>query len=518
MTRKAADVIVSALGRACALSRYRSASILEKMITISIFGASGDLAGRLLYPALYRLESAGRLDDVRLVGVALEDWSSEDFAAHVSAKVGEAKSIDPDVLTRLVGRFSYLTSDLSPESLASMGGFMADVNVYYLALPPGLFAKAASAIATSGITEVGTHRLVVEKPFGTDRSTASALNSELHQHWNESQIFRIDHFLGKETVQNLSVTRFANRAIEPLLCATHIDQVQITVAETLGVEGRYRYYDGIGALRDMLQNHLMQLFCLAAMEPPPLWDAELLRDHKTEVLRSVRPPVGGADSWAARGQYGAGSIGGQTVDAYRDEPGIKPASTTETFAALALHVDNWRWQGVPFYLRSGKRMGAKVSEIAYRFREPPTQLFHHTALASADPNWLVFRLDEPEGVDLFLQTKTPGLEMAAELSHLHADYGTSEENTTAYEQLLLDVIEGDHTPFLRFDEVDEAWRIVDPVLSAWQREEPSVYPSGSAGPESQNGVLDAVHQWRPLPVLPDGSASTSPRSGRGKGH
>ena len=301
--------------------------------------------------------------------------------------------------------------------------------------------------------------------------------------------------------------RFANRVFEPLLCAKHVDQVQITVAETLGVEGRYRYYDGIGALRDMIQNHLMQLFCLAAMEPPAVWDPEVLRDHKVEVLRSVRTSADAVEKWAARGRYDSGEIDGQPVVGYLAEPGIEDDSTTETFAAVRLQVDNWRWQGVPFYLRSGKRLATSVSEIAYRFKEPPTHLFHQTPLASSEPNWLVFRLSQPEGVDLFVQTKTPGLEMSAELSRLHADYGSGAE-TTAYEQLLLDVLEGDHTPFLRVDEVDNAWRLLDPVLDAWKTGEPAGYASGSDGPSSQDQILLDGHRWRQLaPDPPNGSRS-----------
>jgi glucose-6-phosphate 1-dehydrogenase len=466
------------------------------MTTLVVFGAGGDLAGRLIFPALCRLEARGLLDGVHIVGYGLESFTDAEFVAHVGSSVSiDGSSVG--ALARLVARLSYRTGDLSADAVGALRPDLADENVYYLALPPGVFPTAAGAIVEAGLTHSGSHRLVVEKPFGTDRSTAAELNRSLHEHWAESQIFRIDHFLGKETVQNLAVMRFANRVLEPLLCATHVDQVQITVAETIGVEGRYRYYDGIGALRDMVQNHLMQLFCLAAMDPPALWDPEILRDHKVEVLRSVRTPTGVVNDWAARGQYGPGSIDGTAVEGYRGEPGIGAASNTDTFAAIRLQVDNWRWQGVPFYLRSGKRLAAPVSEIAYRFREPPTHLFHRTALAEAEPNWLVFRLNAPEGVDLLVQTKMPGLEMSADRSRLHVDYGSGAE-TTAYEQLLLDVLQGDHTPFIRVDEVDEAWRLLDPVLRSWSAGSPESYASGTDGPHGQDRILLDGHRWRPL--------------------
>ncbi len=466
--------------------------------TLVIFGATGDLATRLLYPGLFRLEQNGHLDAVRLVGTGLEAWTERQFLDHLDRAI-ERVDDDGDVFERFLDRWSYHPGDLTPEAVAELRPHLSETNVHYLALPPGMFPQAAAAIATSGITATGDHRLVVEKPFGIDGASAGVLEGELHRHWSESQIFRIDHFLGKETVQNLTVTRFANRVFEPLLRAEHVDQVQITVSETLGVEGRYRYYDGIGALRDMIQNHLIQLLCLAAMDPPEVWNPDVLRDHKVAVLRSVRHHEGPVDTWAVRGQYDAGAIEGRPVRGYRDEPGIAAGSATETFAAVRFDIDNWRWQGVPFYLRSGKRLEAKVSEIAYRFRQPPTQLFAHSS-AEIEPNWLVFRLDQPEGIDMFLQTKTVGLEIQAETSHLHADYGTSAETITAYQQLLLDVIEGDHTSFLRTDEVDWAWRLLDPVLEAWRDGSPERYPAGSNGPVSQSGILEPGHTWRPFPA------------------
>ena len=300
-------------------------------------------------------------------------------------------------------------------------------------------------------------------------------------------------------MQNILVFRFANRFVEPVLRAAHVDEIQITVAETLGVEGRSRYYDGIGALRDMIQNHLIQMMTISTMEPPALWDAEMIRDHKVEVLKAVRAVDTTAD--AVRGQYTAGLVDGKPVVGYRAEPGVDPTSRTETFAAVRLHLDTWRWEGVPVLLRSGKRLAAKAHEVAFRFREPPTRLFRHTPLEHADPNWLVFRMSPNERTDLVVRTKQPGLELEARESVLSASYVTdsdSDNEASAYEGLLLDVLEGDHTPFLRFDEVEWAWRIIDPILKAWETGAPEDYVAGSDGPTDQHRFLGPGHAWRPL--------------------
>jgi glucose-6-phosphate 1-dehydrogenase len=371
--------------------------------------------------------------------------------------------------------------------------------MFYLALPPGVFADAAELIAKAGLADEseGFRRLIIEKPFGVDLESALALNEQLHRYWGERQIFRIDHFLGKETVQNLLVFRFANRFIEPVLNSAHVDEIQITVGETIGVEGRSRYYDGIGALRDMIQNHLIQMMTFQTLEPPALMEAEMLRDHKVEVLKSIKPPDPERD--AVRGQYSAGLVEGKPVVGYRAEPGVDPTSKTDTFAAVRLRADTWRWEGIPIYLRSGKRLAAKAHEAVYRFREPPTRLFRHTPLEQSQPNWLVFRMSPAECTELVVRTKQPGLELEARESVLRAEYADREDNeATAYESLLLDVIEGDHTPFLRFDEVEWSWRIVEPVLRAWRVGGPEDYVAGSDGPAGQHRFLDPGHAWRPL--------------------
>ena len=373
--------------------------------------------------------------------------------------------------------------------------------MFYLALPPGVFADAAETISEAGLCDEsnGPRRLVIEKPFGTDLESALALNEQLHRGWREDQIFRIDHFLGKETVQNMLVFRFANRFVEPVLRADHVDEIQITVAETLGVEGRSRYYDGIGALRDMIQNHLVQMMTFATMEPPALWDAEMIRDHKVEVLKAIRAVDPEADS--VRGQYTAGLVDGEPRIGYRAEPGVDPHSRTDTFAALRLYLDSWRWEGVPILLRSGKRLASTAHEVAFRFKEPPTRLFRHTPLAHSDPNWLVFRMSPTECTEIVMRTSNPASISRHGESISAAEYTTPDDHeASAYEQLLLDVLNGDHTPFLRFDEVEWSWRIVQPVLDAWKSGAPEDYVAGSDGPAGQHRFLGAGHAWRALNV------------------
>jgi glucose-6-phosphate 1-dehydrogenase len=470
--------------------------------TLVVLGASGDLAARLLFPSLLSLEHKERLEDLRIVGYARQEWTTDQFHENLRASIDKNavdKDVDAKYLDRFIDRIDFHGGDISVDSLRSLNEVLDGPAIFYLALPPNVFADAAETLARAGLCEEdkGFRRLVIEKPFGTDLSSALALNEQLHKFWREDQIFRIDHFLGKETVQNMLVFRFANRFIEPVLKAAHVDEIQITVAETLGVEGRSRYYDGIGALRDMVQNHLIQMMTFATMEPPALWDAEMIRSHKVEVLKSV--PHVDCDADAIRGQYTAGLVEGQPRVAYRAEPGVDPMSRTDTFAALKLHVDTWRWEGIPVVLRSGKRLAAKAHEVAYRFREPPTRLFRHTPLEHAEPNWLVFRMSPMECTELVVRTKLPGLELEARESVLRAEYTEAgDREASAYENLLLDVIEGDHTPFIRFDEVEWAWRIVEPVIQAWKNGAPEDYVAGSDGPAGQHRFLDPGHYWRPL--------------------
>ncbi len=468
--------------------------------TLIILGATGDLTRRLLAPALYRLWARGHLEGLRLVGYATSEWDDARFAQHLEAALREfVPEFDPSVWERMRGQVRYLSGDLSPARLAALRKAVGTNALFYLALPPDLFGLAAEGLGQIGLNEEaqGFRRLVVEKPFGHDLTSAEALRTQMHRYWREEQLFRIDHFLGKETTQNLLVFRLANRFLEPVWNAQHIAQVQITYAETLGVEGRWRYYDRAGALRDMLQNHLMQLFTLMALEPPSVWDADILREHKVEVLRSVRPiSPNQLDAHAVRGQYIAGSLRGQQVPGYLQEAHIPPNSTTETFAALKLYVDNWRWRGVPFYLRSGKRLGADYAEVAIAFREVPTRFFGE---APPQHNWLVFRTRPEECLELWAWAKEPGLSLRTRSLVFEAPYQRPGDTAyTAYEQLLLDALQGDRTHFLRFDEVEWAWRILEPVLGAWAQGQPESYPAGSEGPVGMGRLIDEGHAWRPL--------------------
>lgn len=465
--------------------------------TLVILGASGDLTKRLLMPALYRLHRLGLTPELHVLGYARQRWTREEFQAHMhEALESFAADFSEKSWTEFAACLDYATGDLKAEEVQRIEARLAAQAVFYLALPPPMFGRAAAALGEAGFSKPprdGWRRLMVEKPFGTDLASAEALRQQMHEYWEEAQILRIDHFLGKETTQNLLVFRFANRFLEPVWNANHISQVQITYAETLGVEHRAAYYDHAGALRDMLQNHLMQLFSLTAMEPPSHWDAEVLRDHKVEVLRSVKPiTVRTLARHAVRGQYGTGDLRGKRLPAYRDEPGVPHTSNTETFAALRLKIDNWRWQGVPFYLRSGKRLASNCSEIAVQFHRTPGVL-------GAQNNWMVFRIKPHQSMVLLANAKQPGLAMRSRQVRLVAPYaGDGDVEFSAYEQLLTDALEGDRTHFLRFDEVEHAWRVLAPVLEGWKSGTPDFYAAGSEGPTTQDRLLDPRHQWRSI--------------------
>lgn len=480
---------------------------MPNQATLVILGATGDLTQRLLMPALYRLHRLGLTPGLKIIGYAVEDWSRERFEQHIhEALKNFAADYAPRDWTAFAQQLDYLGGQLTPPDLGRLKDHLAPAALFYLALPPPLFGPAAQALGEAGFAKAprgGWRRLVVEKPFGTDLASAQQLREQMHEHWDEAQILRIDHFLGKEATQNLMVFRFANRFLEPVWNARHIAQVQITYAETLGVEKRAAYYDHIGALRDMLQNHLMQLFSLVAIEPPATWDdADVLRNHKVEVLRSVVPiDPHQLDRYAVRGQYRAGRCGRKKLAGYCNEPGVAPDSRTETFAALRLEIDNWRWQGVPFYLRSGKRLASDTSEIAVQFHAVPGAL---PGGMRVDNNWMIFRMKPDESMHLLANAKQPGLTLNSHQVTLSAPYFKEDEQEfSAYEQLLLDALSGDRSYFLRFDEVEWSWRVLEPVLKDWQTGMPDYYAAGSEGPTTQSRLLDAGQSWRPIALPAD---------------
>jgi glucose-6-phosphate 1-dehydrogenase len=473
--------------------------------TLVILGASGDLTRRLLFPAVHRLMVLGRLSPgMRVVGYGVEAWTSEEFVTHLSDGVNQfGEGVDDGVWAEFSKNATYVSGDLTPEKLGALAAVVTGPTVFYLALPPTLFGPAATGLGSLGLSDEahGFRRLVIEKPFGTSLATAQALQAELLKHWEERQLFRIDHFLGKDTVQNMVVFRFANRFIESIWNVHNITQVQITASETIGLEGRWRYYDGAGALRDMLQNHLMQLFALCAMEPPAIWDGEIVRQHRVEVLRSVHPKTAAdVDNYTVRGQYGPGSIAGEAVVGYLQEENIPTTSTTETYAAVQLFIDNWRWQGVPFTLRSGKRLSGNLTEIALELRDPPTLLFASDGAAAPDSSWIVLRIRPDETIEIHAVAKTPGLGLTAEPVVLSAtDAKANVGGYTAYEQLILDVLIGDSSLFIRGDEAEQAWKILQPVLDAWASGPlPLTYDAGSDGPAGPPSMIASGHTWRPL--------------------
>ncbi|WP_170438219.1 glucose-6-phosphate dehydrogenase [Ruegeria arenilitoris] len=465
-----------------------------------LFGATGDLAQRKILPGLYHRFEVGQMpEDARIIGTARSDMDDDGFRALVRKSMKEfAPSFKKDVLDRFLARVEYVPVDALGENgwdkLAK--SLRPDVvRAFYLSVGPKLFPGIAQRLHDHGLATPDS-RIVVEKPFGHDLASAKGLNEGLRACFEEHQIYRIDHYLGKETVQNLMALRFANSLFEPLWNATHVDHVQITVAETVGVEGRGAYYDQSGAMRDMVQNHLVQLLCLTAMEPPSTFSPNAVRSEKVKVIEALEPV---APTDIARGQYRADKGG----DGYVDHVG-NPDSLTESYIALKVRVGNWRWSGVPFYLRTGKRLRARESEIAVFFRDPP-----HTIFPNVGPlhgNVLVIRLQPDEGITLRTTIKDPGpggfrlTDVALDMSFAEA-LGADVRAQDAYERLVMDVIRGDQTLFMRGDEVEAAWTWVDPIIKGWEErgDRPSRYDQGSSGPED---ALMLMHRdgrrWRQI--------------------
>ncbi len=499
------------------LSKHRGAP----PTVVVIFGASGDLTARKLLPAVYNLSHDNLLPaDFHLVGFGRKAIADAEFRALAEAAVKEfsRREPDPEVWARVAARTSYVAGGYDePAAYQRLAAQLAELErelgrdlqrIFYVSTPPSVFAAIIEQLGACGLAAI--HRdtplhskVIIEKPFGKDLASAVALNAAIRGVFAEQQVYRIDHYLGKETVQDLLVQRFANAIFEPLWNRNFIASVQITVAEEVGVGSRGGYYEQSGCLRDMLQNHTMQLLALTAMEPPGSLAPEAIRDEKVKVLNAIQPVAVGPGGDVARAQYAAGMVAGRPVPGYLEEEGIAPASATETYAALRLSINNWRWQGVPFYLRSGKRLARRVSEIAVNFRRPPGTLFAgETARFDLAANTLAFQIQPDEGLSLILNTKIPGLETRTQPVKMSFRYATTFGSNTAeaYERLVLDAIIGDGTLFIRGDETEASWRLYTPVLESWRaagREGMDTYPAGSWGPASADALLaGAQHRWR----------------------
>lgn len=469
-------------------------------LTVVIFGATGDLTARKLVPSLYRLDRKGRLPaELRIVGVARSPLDDDAFRERMAGEVREHVPRDWDAAAweKFAGRLAYVAGDATTQGgldhlkawLAQHEGNGGGRRLYYLAVAPGLYPAIVRGLGEAGLAEEngGWRRIVIEKPFGHDLASARALNRTIRQHFDEAQVYRIDHYLGKDTVQNVFVFRFANSLFEPLWNHKYIDSVQITVAETVTMEGgRGPYYDQAGVLRDMFQNHLLQVLCLVAMEPPARFSADQLRNEKVKVLESVTVST----TEAACGTVVTGQYTG-----YRSEKGVRPDSRTPTFAALKLQIDNWRWQGVPFYLRSGKGLRSRRSEVVIQFVGPPHLMFPLPPGQGLQSNRLSICLQPDEGIHLNFQTKVPDQAMTLRPADLEFHYRTAYPDTPipeAYERLLLDAINGDAHLFMRSDEIERAWEIIDPLIIATERPDspaPEEYAVGSDGPACAEKLL-----------------------------
>jgi len=493
--------------------------------TLTIFGAGGDLTKRLVVPALYNLVRAGKLpDDFTIIGVDHGDQTTEGWCqsltemmqalTRVGAREHQVEAIDEQAWSWLIGRMHYLRGDFTqPETYSQLGKLLMDPGrrqtdtanaLFYLAVAERFFGPVIEQLGRAGLTrqsERAWRRVIVEKPFGHDLASAEALNAQILKVLSEDQIYRIDHFLGKETVQNILVLRFANGIFEPLWNRDHIDHVQITAAETVGVEGRGRFYERTGALRDMVPNHLFQLLAMIGMEPPISFDADAVRAKKTELFQAIHPV---SLENAVRGQYGNGVMLGRNVRDYRHEPDVAPDSKTETYVALKLGVDNWRWAGVPFYLRTGKSLSVRTTEIAVQFRQAPYSLFRDTPVERLPPNILTLRIQPDEGLSVSFSAKRPGSEIEIDgvaMDFAYRDY-FAPLAAVGYETLIYDCLIGDATLFQRADTVEAAWRPVQDLLDSWARDPADDFPNyvaGSAGPDAADRLLARDGRaWLPI--------------------
>ncbi len=480
--------------------------------TYVIFGATGNLAVHKLLPALYQLHGMGHLaDDVEILGCGRTTFTPVSWQAEVRQQLVTRGMADDAVLEGFIQRLDYLAGSLTEATFyQALGAWIQRDNecannvIFYLSVSPDLYVTVTEGLAAAQLLDEsqGFRRMVIEKPFGHDLASARQLQHSLSDHLKEEQIYRIDHYVGKEAVQNLLVLRFANLILEPLWNRYHIDHIQITHAETVGVDGRASYYDKSGgAVRDMIQSHLLQVMALLAMEPPVSLEAEALRNEKVKVLQSIRPvDVEQLATYAIRGQYAAGEVKGEAVPGYLQETGVAAGSHTESYAAMKLYIDNWRWKDVPFYLRTGKRLKERRSLVAVRFKQPPMQLFKGSGVYQPHPNWLLIGIQPEDAVRMEISAKVPGLEMRTRQIVMDASVSTpGERKAEAYEELLLDVIRGDRSLFLRYDEVKAAWTVVDPVMQRWADDEqlPLQYPAGGWGPKAAEKIFgDSDRAWR----------------------
>ncbi len=488
----------------------------ENRIALVIFGITGDLAARKLIPAIYELYRTGQIDQTLvLIGFARRDWTSDYLAEIIQKAINdylEGNPVDKHALEKLIRSSYYIKSDFTdPDGYGELKNYLQQNHIhttlFYLATPPDSYLEIISQLGESGLASEnnGWRRIIVEKPYGRDLSTAEELETVIHKSFQESQIYRIDHYLGKETVQNILVFRFANGIFEPLWNRNYIDHIQITVAETVGVEGRAGFYENAGVIRDVFQNHLLQLLTLTAMEAPAAFKPNSVRDEKVKILQALHEMKGqDVIGNTYRGQYAAGLMDDIRVPSYRDEKGVSPLSVTETYMAARIFIDNWRWSGVPFYIRSGKRLPKRLTEVAIQFKQVPLALFNAVHMAYDVPNVLVLNIQPEEGIRLTFGAKIPGL--INHVKQVNMDFNYVEafgaEPPDAYQRLLLDALSGDATLFTRTDEVKAAWTYTSNIIESWNEQNIKnlpIYEAGTWGPDGANDFIQKdKRQWRNL--------------------